>query len=134
MRERRGGWPPIDGIAGTIDDVVDFACEDPVLAGAAVVATGGAAFVFAAPLATTADAVGLRGASGTGTAMTTLHGVARSTLSWPRSVWELWPQMVVVLPTGSEPPAVGAPGRLGGPRPPDLESADRSRRHEFGRE
>jgi hypothetical protein len=68
----------IDGIAGTIDDVMDLAHENPVIAVVAVVATGGAACAFAAPLAAAAGGAGLLGASGTGTAMTTLKGVALS--------------------------------------------------------
>lgn len=71
----------IDGIGGTIDDVVDLAREHPVAAGVAVIATGGVAYVVAAPLAATAGAAGLLGSSSTGTAIATLHGAALTNAS-----------------------------------------------------
>jgi hypothetical protein len=74
----------IDGVCGTLDDVVDFVSENPgkaALVVGATVATGGLATVAAPAIAAAAGSAGLLGAASTGTAISTLSGAALTNAS-----------------------------------------------------
>jgi hypothetical protein len=62
-----------------LGSVVDVVVENPIKSvaiGVATVATGGTALAFAGPIAGAVGATGLLGAAGTGTAISSLTGVA----------------------------------------------------------